>query len=83
MSLRLETRRASFTDSVEPDGRCATPAAQASSASAAGVSLAPAAGIALESAQPAGARGGLWTFRGGRGRVETQLLCLARDSAFR
>ena len=83
VSLRLETRRASFTDTVEP-GRTLRHSCRAGEFSvSAGVSLAPAAGIALESAQPAGARGGLWTFRGGRGRVQTQLLCLARDSAFR
>ena len=83
VSLRLETRRASFTDSVEP-GRALRHSCRAGEFSvAAGVSLDPATGIALESAQPAGSRGGLWSFRGGRGRVETQLLCLARDSAFR
>jgi hypothetical protein len=83
VSLRLETRRASFTDTVRP-GRALRHSCRAGEFSvAAGVSIDPAAGIELESAQPAGARGGVWTFRRSRGRVQTQLLCLARDSAFR
>jgi hypothetical protein len=81
VSLRLAMRRASFTDSVQA-GRPVRHSCRAGEFSVAtGVSLAS--GIELQSAQPTGTRGGLWKFRGGRGRVETQLLCLARDSTFR
>jgi hypothetical protein len=81
VSLRLATRRASFTDTVQA-GRPVRHSCRAGEFSVAtGVSLAS--GIELQSAQPAGERGGLWKFRRGRGRVETQLLCLARDSTFR
>ena len=82
VSLRLATRRAHFSDTVEP-GRALRHSCRAGEFSvAAGVSLDPAAGLELVSAQPAGARDGRWSFRGGSGRVETQLLCLARGSSF-
>jgi hypothetical protein len=81
VSLRLETRRAGFTDTVQ-GGRSLRHSCRAGEFSmATGVSLPT--GLELESAQPTGARGGLWRFRGSGGRVETQLLCLARDSTFR
>jgi hypothetical protein len=81
VSLRLETRRASFTDNVAA-GRSLRHSCRAGEFSVAtGVRLGS--GIELGSAQPTGTRGGLWSFRGNGGRVETQLLCLARDSTFR
>ena len=81
VSLRVETRRASFTDNAAA-GRSLRHSCRTGEFSVAtGFSLA--AGVELESAQPTGTRGGLWRFRGSGGRVETQLLCLARDSTFR
>jgi hypothetical protein len=83
VNLRLVTRRARFTDTVQP-GRALRHSCRAGEFSvAAGVSLDAGAGLELESAQPAGARAAMWSFRGGSGRVETQLLCLARGSTFR
>ncbi len=80
VSLRLATRRVSFTDTVE-SGKPVRHSCRAGEFSVA--SGFEARDLELESAQPAGARGGLWSFRGGSGRVDTQLLCLARDSTFR
>jgi hypothetical protein len=83
VSLRLVTRRARFTDTVQAGGALRHSCRAGEFSVAAGVSLDPAAGLQLESARPAGARAARWSFRGGSGRVETQLLCLARDSTFR
>jgi hypothetical protein len=82
VSLRLETRRASFTDAAI-QGEALRHSCRAGEFSVAtGASLDGASGLELASAQPTGARGGLWTFTGA-GRVETHLLCLARGSTFR
>ena len=82
VSLRLETRRASFTDTAIP-GEALRHSCRASEFSiATGASLDGASGLEVASTQPAGARGGLWSFTGA-GRVETHLLCLARRSTFR
>jgi hypothetical protein len=83
VSLRLETRQASFSDSVEPGRPLRHSCRPGEFSVATGVSLDQASGVELESAQPAGSRAGRWTFRGSGGRVRTQLLCLARDSTFR
>ena len=81
VSLRLETRRASFTDTVAA-GRSLRHSCRAGEFSVAtGFSLPS--GVELESAQPTSALGGRWSFRGSGGRVRTQVLCLARDSTFR
>jgi hypothetical protein len=83
VSLRLETRRASFTDDVEAGAALRHSCRAGEFSVATGVNLDPAGGVELVSAQPAGERGGLWTFGGGAGRVGTHLLCLALDSTFR
>jgi hypothetical protein len=80
VSMRLELRRAGFSDAVVA-GTALRHSCRAHEFSVATGFDARA--VELDSAQPLGARGGLWSFRGGSGRVETQLLCLARDSTFR
>jgi hypothetical protein len=82
VSLRLETRRASFTNTAIP-GEALRHSCRAEEFSVAtGASVDQASGLEVASTQPAGARGGLWTFTG-TGTVETHLLCLARGSTFR
>jgi hypothetical protein len=80
VSMRLELRRAGFSDAVVA-GTALRHSCRADEFSVATGFDARA--VELDSAQPLGARGGLWSFSGGSGRVETQLLCLARDSTFR
>ena len=83
VSLRFKTRRASFTDSMAAGGTVRHSCREDEFSVATGVRIDAASGVELVSAQPARTRGGLWSFAGGGGQVETQLLCLSRASTFR
>ncbi len=82
VSLRLETRLASSTDTVAQGVALRHSCRAGEFSVATGVTLEQGSGLELVSAQPTGERGGLWTFTGA-GRAETHLLCLARGSTFR